>query len=132
MASIAWIGYRQGGQAAGENALFWFLANAIPTGIGGIVALAHPVTILAATLAAPFTSLTPVIGAGYVAAFVQAWAVPPLVREFKSVGDDLSHAKRWWQSRLLRLFLVFALTTLGSVIGTWVGGIEIARNLVRG
>jgi len=27
------------------------------------------------------------------------------------------------------LFLVFILTTLGSLIGTWVGGIEIVRNL---
>jgi len=27
---------------------------------------------------------------------------------------------------------VFVLTTLGSLIGTWVGGIEIVRNLLHG
>ena len=129
LGSITWIGITRGAEAAGSNALYWFLANAIPTGLGAILALAHPATIAGAALAAPFTSLTPLIGAGYVAAFLQAWTCPPTVRDFQTVGDDLSRWRRWWSSRLLRIFLVFLLTTLGSVVGTWVGGIEIARNL---
>ena len=127
--SIAWIGLSQGRVAAGENAWFWFLANSIPSGIGGLVALAHPATIAAAFLSAPFTSLTPVIGAGYVAAFVQTWVRPPKVGEFKSVRTDLARLPAWWQNRLLKIFLVFMMTTLGSLIGTWVGGIEIVGNL---
>ncbi len=129
LGSIAWIGVTQGSVAAGENAWFWFVANAIPSGIGGVLALAHPATILAAFFAAPFTSLTPLIGAGYVAAFVQAYVQPPKVTEFQTVGTDMSRVSAWWQNRLLKIFLVFILTTLGSVIGTWVGGIEIVRNL---
>lgn len=128
--SIAAIGFKQGSAAAGENALFWFLANAIPSGIGGLIALAHPATVLAASVAAPFTSLTPLIGVGYVAAFVQAWVRPPRVTEFQSVGTDMSVPRLWWRNRLLKIFLVFILTTLGSLIGTWVGGVEIVRNLV--
>ena len=127
--SVSYIGLTRGGAAAGENALYWFIANAVPTGIGAVLAASHPLTIVAAALSAPFTSLTPLIGAGYVAAFVQAWARPPTVSDMEKVGDDFSSPKRWWSSRLLRIFLVFFLTTLGSVIGTWVGGIEIARNL---
>ena len=127
--SILYIGFTRGADAAGENALFWFVANALPTGLGAILSLAHPLTIFGAALAAPFTSLSPLIGAGYVAAFVQAWAAPPTVAEFKTLGDDFASPRRWWRSRLLRIFLVFVLTTLGSVVGTWVGGIEIARNL---
>ena len=69
------------------------------------------------------------IGAGYVAAFVQTWFAPPLVREFQNVGDDVTRVSRWWKSRLLRIFLVFVLTTLGSFLGTWVGGYEILTNL---
>ncbi len=128
--SIAWIGATQGFTQAGENALYWFLANAIPSGIGGLLAFAHPLTTLAAFFAAPFTSLTPVIGAGYVAAFVQTWFVPPTVHEIQTVGEAISTAKGWWTNRLLRILLVFLLTTLGSVIGTWVGGFEIVSNLV--
>ncbi len=128
--SIAWIGLTQGREAAGENAWFWFLANAIPSGIGGLAALAHPATIAAAFLSAPFTSLTPVIGAGYVAAFVQTWVRPPKVTEFQTVGTDMTRLSGWWRNRLLKIFVVFVATTLGSLIGTWVGGIEIVGNLL--
>ncbi len=128
--SIAWIGLTQGREAAGENAWFWFLVNAIPSGIGGLVALAHPATIAAAFLSAPFTSLTPVIGAGYVAAFVQTWVRPPKVTEFQTVGTDMTRLSAWWRNRLLKIFVVFVATTLGSLIGPWVGGIEIVGNLL--
>ena len=127
--ALAVIGATKGPGAMGESALFWFVANAVPTAIGGLAALAHPLTIVIGAVAAPFTSLTPVIGAGYVAAFVQTWVAPPLVREFQTVGDDISHVSRWWRSRLLKIFLVFILTTLGSLLGTGVGGVEIISNL---
>ena len=52
-----------------------------------------------------------------------------LVREFESVADDVGSLRKWWSSRLLRVFLVFLLTTLGSLIGTYVGGFEIVSNL---
>jgi len=123
------IGVTKGTSAMGENALYWFVANALPTAIGGAAALAHPLTVLVAGVAAPFTSLTPVIGAGYVAAFVQTWVAPPLVREFQTVGEDIGEFGRWWQNRLLKIFLVFILTTLGSLLGTATGGIEIFSNL---
>jgi pheromone shutdown-related protein TraB len=129
LASIGYIGFSQGPAAAGENALFWFLANAIPSAIGGVIALGHPATVAAAFFSAPFTSLTPVIGAGYVCAFVQTFLRPPVVREFQSVGEDIGSVAGWWRSRLLRIFLVFVLTTLGSVVGTWVGGARIVSNL---
>lgn len=130
--SIFAIAVTQGAEAAGENAMIWFLANAIPSGIGAAIALGHPLTIAAAALSAPFTSLSPLIGAGYVAAFTQLWAMPPRVSDFSTVGDDLAVPKRWWQSRLMRIFLVFVLTTLGSLLGTYTGGFGVLRNLVEG
>jgi pheromone shutdown-related protein TraB len=128
--SIAWIALTQGAEAAGENAMIWFLANAIPSGLGALIALGHPATILTAALSAPFTSLSPLIGAGYVAAFAQLWSAPPRVADFGTVGDDLAVPARWWQSRLMRIFLVFVLTTLGSVIGTYAGGFQVVRNVM--
>jgi pheromone shutdown-related protein TraB len=127
--SIVWIGWQKGADAAGENALFWILANGIPSGIGGILAMAHPLTILTAFASAPFTSLTPVIGVGYVTAFVQAYLQPPIVRDFQTVAEDIAIPGRWWKSRLLRVFLAFLLPTIGSIIGTWVGGTRIVSNL---
>ena len=105
------------------------LANGIPSTVGAVLALAHPVTVAAAFFVAPVTSLTPVIGAGYVLAFVLAWMQPPRVFEFETVSDDVASPRAWWSSRLLRILLVFVLTTLGSLLGTYVGGIEIISNL---
>jgi len=130
--SIVAIAMTQGAEAAGENAMIWFLANAIPSGIGALIALGHPATIVVAALSAPFTSLSPLIGAGYVAAFTQLWARPPLVSDFSTLGDDLAVPSRWWKSRLMRIFLVFILTTLGSIVGTYTGGFGVLRNLVEG
>jgi pheromone shutdown-related protein TraB len=124
------IGLTKGIDEAGDNAIYWFIANSVPTAIGALIAFGHPLTIVLGGLAAPFTSLTPVIGAGYVAAFVQTWFAPPVVREFQSVGEDIAQPGMWWRSRLLRIFLVFILTTLGSLLGTFTGGVEIFRNLV--
>lgn len=129
LGSIAFIGWQKGAEAAGDNALFWVLANGIPSMLGAVIALAHPGTVVTAFVAAPITSLTPVIGAGYVAAFAQTYFTPPLVRELHSVSEDLTSLRRWWTNRFLRIFLVFLLTTLGSIIGTAVGGAEIVSNL---
>jgi pheromone shutdown-related protein TraB len=127
--AIVTIGVTQGAAEAGNNLLYWFLVNGIPSAIGAVIALAHPLTIAVSFFGAPLTSLTPVIGAGYVAAFVQAYFQPPVVREFQTVGDDITQWRMWWRNKLLRVLLVFILTSLGSVIGTYLGAAEIISNL---
>ena len=127
--SLVAIFFRKGGAAAGDNLLYWILANGIPSSIGALIALAHPLTILAAFVAAPITSLTPVIGAGYVTAFIQVMMMPPLVSEFETVFEDITTVTGWWKNRLLRVFLAFFLPGIGSMVGTYIGGYEIIKNL---
>ena len=127
--SIGFIGYSKGLEHAGQNALFWFLANGIPSAFGALLAYGHPLTVLSAFVGAPFTSLSPLIGAGYVAAFVQAYFKPPVVIELQNVMDDAAKLKNWWTNKVLRVFLVFILSSLGSVLGTYVGAYEIVSNL---
>lgn len=127
--SLVLIGIQKGIGEAGANLGYWILANGIPSAIGAVLAWAHPATVLSAFAAAPVTSLTPVIGAGYVTAFVQVMTRPPVVKEFEAVSTDIASIGGWWQNKLLRIFLVFILTGLGSSIGTWVGGYRIFTNL---
>jgi len=127
--AIFYIGITKGASAAGDNAIYWILANGIPSAIGSALAYGHPLTVLVSFLAAPFTSLTPLIGAGYVASFVQLMLVPPKVKEFQTVSVDVMKAKNWWKNRLLRILLVFLLSGIGSAIGTYVGMFEIVKNL---
>ncbi len=129
IASLFYIGYTKGADVAGDNAIFWILANGIPSALGTAFALAHPFTIISAFLAAPITSLTPVIGAGYVAAFVQVYFQPPKVKEFETVTEDISNWKKWWQNKLLKVLLVFILSGIGSAIGTYVGAYKIISDL---
>lgn len=129
VAALVAVAATKGLDVARDSAVFWIVANGVPAALGAVLALAHPLTIVAAFIAAPITSLNPLIGAGYVTAFVQAWVRPPLVRDLQNVGDDAVHLRRWWSNRLLRVVLAFVFPMLGSVIGTWIGGTQIVSRL---
>jgi pheromone shutdown-related protein TraB len=126
------IGITQGVDAAVRDLAFWGLVTGIPCALGAAAAFAHPITIASAFVTAPITTLTPLLGAGHVLALVQAYVQPPLVAEFESLSDDFMRPLRWWRNRLLRVMLVFILTTLGTLIGMYVGGLEIAAKLFGG
>lgn len=121
------IGLRRGAGALGESVLFWVLASGAPSMVGAALALAHPLTVLTAFVAAPFTTLSPLIGAGHVAAFAQAWLRPPRVHEIRSVAGDIRTPAAWWRNRMLQVFLVFLLTSLGASAGALFGGFELFR-----
>jgi pheromone shutdown-related protein TraB len=128
--SLVAIGLRDGGAVAGENVAFFALATGLPSAAGTLLALGHPATVLSALLLAPLTALSPVIGIGHVTALVQSWVRPPFVRELSSALEDLGSAKGLWGNRLLRVLLVFTLSTLGGMIGTWVGGARLLSSLL--
>lgn len=130
LSSLGLIAWQQGGHVAADNLRFWILVNSIPAALGAILAMAHPLTIAGAFVAAPITSLTPVIGAGYVVAFLQLMLRPPVVIEFETVLKDIGTFTGWWRNRLLRVLLVFIFTSTGSMIGTWVGGYRIVSTLL--
>lgn len=126
--SLVYIGYTKGFDQAMSNLWFWVLVNSIPTALGACIALAHPLVILAAFLVAPFTSLTPVVGAGMITAFLQAWLKPPRVYELEQAGEDLTKFTHWWTNRLLRVFLTFFLPGFLGAIATWVGVTKILNS----
>ena len=129
LASFAAIFWQKGWALAGESVLYWILANGIPTALGSLLSLAHPLTTISAFVASPITSLSPLIGAGYVCAFIQVMTCPPRVGEIESSGQDAVTLAGWRKNRLLRVFLVFFLTGFGSVLGTWIGGYKIFTHL---
>jgi pheromone shutdown-related protein TraB len=132
VAALVGIGVTQGANAALRDLAFWVLVTGLPCTLGAAAAFAHPITIAAAFFTAPVTTLSPLIGAGHVLALVQAWVQPPVVSEFERLGEDFARPLRWWRNRLLRVLLVFVLTTLGTMVGMYVGGWEILSHLVGG
>ena len=120
-----------GGMKKGADLLgSWVLWNAVLAGIGALIAGGHPLTVLMAAVGAPFTSLCPLVGVGMFAGIVQAFICKPKVRDMESVMDDVSSLRGFYKNRLLRVLLVFFLSSIGSSIGTFVGGSSIVVSIV--
>ncbi len=125
-------GFVFGGMKKGADLLgAWVIWNAVLAGIGALIAGGHPLTILMAAVGAPFTSLCPLVGVGMFAGIVQAFVCKPKVADMESVMDDVSSVKGFYKNRLLRVLLVFFLSSLGSSVGTFVGGSSIVVSVVE-
>ena len=80
---------------------------------------------LVAFLAAPITSLCPFIGVGFLTAIVQAVVCKPKVSDMENLQDDVTSLRGFYRNRILRALLVFILSSIGSTIGTFIGGADI-------
>ena len=121
-------GFIYGGRKAGSAMLStWILWNGIPSAVLSVLAFAHPVTIIVSFLAAPFTSLCPFIGVGFVSGIIQAMVCKPRVRDMENLGEDVQSIKGFYRNRILRVLLVFILSSVGSSIGTFAGGADVIR-----
>ncbi len=119
------IGFSRSTALGWELIANWFLINGVLTAIGSAVARGHPGTIAASFVAAPFTSLNPTIGAGFVAAAVEIWLRKPRVSDFSHLRQDVARVTGWWRNRVSRTLLVFIFASLGSMAGTYVGGFRV-------
>ncbi|SCY77859.1 TraB/GumN family protein [Desulfoluna spongiiphila] len=123
-------GFSSGGAEAGAGMMGWWIAaNGILAGIGAIIAFGHPATVASAVLAAPLTSLNPMVAAGWVSGLVEAFVRKPKVMDFESLGDDILSVKGFWRNKVTRVLLVVVFTNLGSTIGTAVALPMMARIL---
>lgn len=123
------LGFSRNPDLGWQLILDWTLINGGLTAIGAVIALAHPLTVVAAALAAPLTSLNPAIGVGFVAAAVEAYLRKPSVGDVARLRQDTSRLRGWWQNRVSRVLLVFVLTTLGSASATYIAGFIMVDRL---
>lgn len=124
------FGFYIGGKDAGSKmALNWILWNGILAGLGALIAGGHPLAILVSIVGAPITSLCPFIGVGIVAGIVQAAICKPQVKDLEALSDDAGSIKGFYKNKILRVLLVFLLSSVGSSIGTFAAGAGIVINL---
>lgn len=126
---LAIIGYTfYANPSAGiQQTISWVLWNGSFSAIGTAIAFGHPLAILTAFIAAPITSLNPLIAAGWIAGFVQAYVRRPNVRDFESLSGDVFTLKGFWNNKVTRILLVVVLANLGSTLGTFIGGADVIR-----
>jgi len=114
-------GFFYGGVSAGKEMIWWWIgANGILAGLGALAAFAHPLTILSSIVAAPLTSLNPMIAAGWVSGLVEAFTRKPKVKDLENLPNDVLSVKGFWKNSVTRILLVVVFTNLGSTLGTFV------------
>jgi len=118
---LLFSGFFYGGVNTGKDMIkWWILANGLLAGLGALIAFAHPFTILSSVLAAPLTSLNPMIAAGWVSGLVEAFARKPKVKDIENLPEDILSIRGFWKNKVTRILLVVVFTNLGSAIGTFV------------
>ena len=123
------IGFSRSTDLGWDLVIDWVLINGGLSALGALLAGAHPITTIAAFVAAPLTSLNPTVGAGMATAAVEIYLRKPRVGDFSKLRHDTTHLRGWWQNRVSRTLLVFLFSTLGSAVGTYVAGFKIFGQL---
>jgi pheromone shutdown-related protein TraB len=104
----------------------WFLWNGSLSALGALIAMAHPLSIITAFAAAPFSSLNPLLAAGWFAGIVEALIRRPRVEDFEQLGD-ITTLKDFFHNRVTKILLVVAFANLGSMAGTFIGGVKVIQ-----
>lgn len=95
----------------------WFIINGSLSALGTLLAMGHPLSIITAFLAAPFTSLNPALAAGWFAGLVEAYVRKPKVADFEGLRD-ITGFRDFYRNQVTRILLVIAFSNIGSTIGT--------------
>jgi len=126
-------GFFFGGMDAGTDMIvLWSACTGILAGIGAAVALAHPATVVSSVLVAPFTTLHPMIAAGWISGLVEAFSRKPKVRDLESLPTDILTLRGFWHNKVTRILLVVAFTNIGASVGTLVAFPIIVKVLIGG
>lgn len=114
--------------AAGiDQTISWILWNGTLAAIGATIAFGHPLAILTAFVAAPISSLNPLVAAGWFSGLTQASIRKPNIGDFETLSKDVFTVKGFWDNKVTRVLLVVVLTNLGSSVGTFIGGADVIR-----
>ena len=116
IAFLVYAFYNKGINASVELLVLWFVITGVFSALGALLARAHPVSILVAFLAAPFTTLHPALAAGWFAGAAEIKFNSPKVKDFENL-NKLDSIGSWYSNRVTKVLIVTALTNLGATIG---------------
>ncbi|MBM4270694.1 MAG: TraB/GumN family protein [Deltaproteobacteria bacterium] len=112
--------FYSGSQASMSMIKWWVVITATCSGLGALLLLAHPLTIAASAIAAPITTLHPLIAAGWVAGLTEATVRKPQVRDFLDLSDDITSIRGFFRNKITRILLLVAFVNVTTSIGTFI------------
>ncbi len=107
----------------------WVFWNSVLAALFTALVLGHPLSILTALVAAPFTSMNPFLACGWLAGLVEATVRKPTVKDIKDISQDMFSFKRFFKNRFLKALAVVIMANIGSSLGTFISGTAIIKNL---
>jgi pheromone shutdown protein TraB len=108
----------------------WIIIHGIAAAIGSLIALGHPLTILASFVCSPVVVLKPFVSIGFIAAYVEAMVHKPQVADFQGLNADIMTIRGFYKNKITRVLLVFFLASLGGAIGNFVSLAAIGAKLL--
>ena len=117
--------------AGAKQTINWILWTGSFAAIGTALAFGHPLSILTAFVAAPISTLHPLIAVGWFAGLVQAYIKRPSVRDVEMLSEDIFSLKGFWYNKVTRILLIVTLANIGGSIGSLVGGLEVIRRFIN-
>ena len=113
----------------GLNALiYWVLINGTLSALGVLVARGHIVSAIVAFVAAPITTLHPLLAAGWFAGLAETKMRNPKVKDFENLRN-LNSFGDFTRNQVTRILLVVAFANIGATIGTLIAFPAIASLL---
>lgn len=128
-AAIAWA-FHQDAALGAEALKWWILLTGGFAALGALISGAHPLSIVAAFVAAPLKPFRPGVPAGAISALAECWVRRPRVGDFDTLRDDLTHASGWWKNRVARTLMIFMLVNIGTIAGEYIAGFHIFKSLI--
>ena len=116
-------------QAGLQQLSMWVLLTGSLSALFTALALGHPLSILTSFLAAPLTTLHPLLASGWFAGLVEAAIKKPTVQDLHNIHTDIFTFKGFFRNRFLKILLVVIMSNIGAFIGTFVAGTTLLRNL---
>lgn len=108
----------------------WALWNGLLAAAFTALSFGHPLSILTSLVAAPFTSLNPLIACGWLTGLVEATIRKPTVQDINNIPRDIFSSKYFFKNRFLKVLLIVIMANIGSSIGSFVAGLDIIKNLI--
>lgn len=123
------LGFKQSMNTGMAQIKSWFLFNSVLAALLTALCLPHPLSVLTAFVAAPFTSINPMLACGWFAGLVEASLKKPTVEDVNNIPEDIFSIKAWIHNKFLKALLVVILANIGSSIGPIIAGSKIIQSL---
>ncbi|MFA5507011.1 MAG: TraB/GumN family protein [Vulcanimicrobiota bacterium] len=123
-------GFVVGGSAVGGKMVWDFVwVTAVAGGLGALVSLSHPLTIVSAVIASPFGAAHPMIASGWIAGLAEATLRKPDVSDFEQLQEEPLGVRLFWKNRVTRVLLVIVSVNMAVTLGMAVSAYLISNHL---